>query len=385
MDTHVRDYIRGLLKGQDYKDKDLLPVLKQAGQPLDKSTLSRRLNGVSDFRRAELAAIDAHFALHGELLLRAGVPVDLLPYAGYGESPVLLPVGARVSLKAVHWELVKHLRDGSSDNPQYMAEIAKQWALQLEAEMKRERTGTTRSKDLFALTGFAWLVHSWGLMNSLPRTELDEAINKAQATRERYPTPETSVLATTIVATTSRMKTGKIGDVDALERLKAGALKRLQAEAPPSLPLIGGYYHEELSRQHLLSPEHTLSDVQNDIDDARHCFGSDPGLRGKLQGIADLGARAIGLKPGEGHPQKGAERMRDVVAGLRRSEYPNTDLLVRASAYQGMMQLEAGDASGEATLQQAYKDAESIGIGYFLDWIPHQAALYQVRVPQPAS
>ena len=362
-------------------EEDLANILKKHGVKkqeiaellaLDAATISRRFQRNPGFTRDEIAKIDGFLCMGGALLEKAGYRSELMAFAGY------VPEQGRKGfshLPPAYWSYLLRgpLREASSDNPALAADILGIVAQQLEEDYHTTSRRSQR-QELKPLVGLARLSQALAFQNSLSTTQLAVPIDLAKATSQLYPNDETRIFGATIAFASLRMQTGKVGDIEELERLECNVAK--------CSPFIASFYYEELARQQILSESsaHDLNVITSNIQHGKEWCLYDRQISERIAGFDDIQGRAEWFKGKD--PRKGATFLHKAVTQLEIS-HRSLDLLVRACAYEGVMRLDAGQRQeGEDILVKGYRYAHEINIGYFIDWLERVPRAYGFDVKE---
>jgi hypothetical protein len=348
-------YLASMLKKRGVKKAEIAQLLD-----MNPSNVTRRFGQKPQFRREEIAKIDAFLGMEGTLLEKAGYSTKFDSFAGYVQESeskkyTEVPIG--------HWSWL--LRGESLQSALFDKQLEK---------IYRTTSSRTLCQEMKPLVGLARLIQAHGLMNSLPTTRLYEPVNLAKTVLQLYPDEETTLFGTAIILCASRMRTGQIGDVDMLERL--------QSTTARSSDYVTSFFYEELARQRILSDssDHTLDVVKVGLIQGKERCLADPQLKDRLAGFDDILGRAAWMKTGD--PRTGATLLHGAVKQLEASGH-SLDLLIRAYAYEGVMRLEAGQRQeGEQVLLKGYQLARQIGLRYFVDWLEQVPGKYGFDVKE---
>ena len=166
------------------------------------------------------------------------------------------------------------------------------------------------------------------------------------------------------------MLTGQAADIDELERLVS------QAKTPHSYAIA--FLHEELARQYLISPVHTLEQFTVVLDAGKQYCQHSPALKTHLVRLESLAAWAISAKLGE--PLLAADKMRRIIRQLRRPEHFNPSQLAESLGIEASMRLSAGQRTRVAIrlLNEAYGWANYLEGDYIRTWIKREADRFDI-------
>ncbi len=177
-------------------------------------------------------------------------------------------------------------------------------------------------------------------------------------------------LGSSLLNTATTMVTEQPTDIDELERLVS------HAKAPHSYG--GALVHEELARQYLISPVHTLEQFSVVLEAGMQYCRRSPALRSHILRLESLAARAISTKLGE--PLVAADQMRLVTRQLRLPQHFNPSILAETLGLEASMRLSAGQRTPASIelLNEAYGWAHYMESPYAMGWIEREAKRFDI-------